>query len=509
MFRRFSASSFRRQLTQVSAVGILVLALAISLVTSGVLARRLEALLLDYLVQLTEQLGTESVFAFLSRDRDVARTRVARIQAFPGVCQAALLEPNAGPLVGPSEAGARLLAGTPGAWRQRAALAGEDRACWHFAAPVRTHPLAISPLEARRTPELLGYIYIAWEKAPLFAVRAWLVAVSGVIALAMAALAIGWLQHYLRRLTDPLSDLAGVMQRMRGGEEDVRATVTGPVEIREIGRAFNELMARLERHRAALEAAVEIRTLELREARDAALTAARYKSEFMAAMTHEMRTPLQSIIGYTQTGQQELQFLENEADPVILGSLSRCLRIVLGASDELLSRINQVLDLAALEAGRREVTLERVDLSALLDQVVSVLKPLAERNHNRVEVVREGLPQVKIDRDKLRQIVRNLLDNACKFTHDGTVRLHVCAGNGVLAVEVTDSGIGIPADQLDLIFEPFRQVDMSDTRRYGGTGLGLAIARNVCRLLGGTLTVTSTLGQGSCFRVVIPLPVAL
>jgi len=89
------------------------------------------------------------------------------------------------------------------------------------------------------------------------------------------------------------------------------------------------------------------------------------------------------------------------------------------------------------------------------------------------------------------------------------VRLQVCAGNGVLAVEVTDSGIGIPADQLDLIFEPFRQVDMSDTRRYGGTGLGLAIARNVCRLLGGTLTVTSTLGQGSCFRVVIPLPVAL
>jgi signal transduction histidine kinase len=100
-----------------------------------------------------------------------------------------------------------------------------------------------------------------------------------------------------------------------------------------------------------------------------------------------------------------------------------------------------------------------------------------------------------------------LLDNACKFTHDGAVRLRVCAGNGVLSIEVVDSGIGIPQDQLKLIFEPFRQVDMSDTRRYGGTGLGLAITKNVCQLLGGAIAVDSTPGVGSRFRVEIPLPI--
>lgn len=115
---------------------------------------------------------------------------------------------------------------------------------------------------------------------------------------------------------------------------------------------------------------------------------------------------------------------------------------------------------------------------------------------------------MELDGDKMRQIIRNLLDNACKFTREGAVLLAVRSAADRLTIEVTDSGIGIPADQLDLIFEPFRQVDMSDTRRYGGTGLGLAITRNVCHLLGGTITVTSTLGRGSCFRVVIPLPVA-
>jgi signal transduction histidine kinase len=307
-------------------------------------------------------------------------------------------------------------------------------------------------------------------------------------------------------LTDPLSDLAGVMRRVQGGEEDVRATVTGPAEIREIGRVFNALLARLEQHRAALEAAVEIRTLELREARDAALIATRYKSEFVAAMTHEMRTPLQSIMGYTQVGLRELQFLEDDANPVILGNLSESLRIVLGASDELLLRINQVLDLAAFEAGKREVVLEEVELPLLVNQVVAALKLHAARNRNRVDVVCEGLERVELDGDKLRQIVRNLLDNACKFTHDGRIEIVVRCTDDVLVIEVTDSGIGIPADQLDLIFEPFRQVDMSAARRYGGTGLGLAITKNVCQLLGGTIAVDSTPGVGSRFRVVIPRP---
>lgn len=149
-----------------------------------------------------------------------------------------------------------------------------------------------------------------------------------------------------------------------------------------------------------------------------------------------------------------------------------------------------------------------MDRSApLVDEVVAVLKLLAARNRNRVDVVCEGIERVELDGDKMRQIIRNLLDNACKFTREGAVLLAVRSAADRLTIEVTDSGIGIPADQLDLIFEPFRQVDMSDTRRYGGTGLGLAITRNVCHLLGDHHRDQYP-WPGSCFRVVIPLPVA-
>lgn len=182
---------------------------------------------------------------------------------------------------------------------------------------------------------------------------------------------------------------------------------------------------------------------------------------------------------------------------------------MLQASNELLLRINQVLELAVLEADKRNVVLEGVELPRLVDEVVTALKLLAARNRNRVEVICEGLERMELDADKTRQILRNLLDNACKFTHDGTVVLDVRSTAESVTIAVTDSGIGIPADQLDLIFEPFRQVDMSDTRRYGGTGLGLAITKSLCQLLGGTIAVDSTLGVGSRFWVEIPLPIGL
>ena len=143
--------------------------------------------------------------------------------------------------------------------------------------------------------------------------------------------------------------------------------------------------------------------------------------------------------------------MEGDADPVILGTLADYFGIVLGASGELRLRINQVLELAALEAGQREVVREGVDLPLLVNEVVVALKLLAARHRNTVEVVCEGERQVEMDGDKLRQIVRNLLDNACKFTHDGAVRLRVRAGNGVLLIEVTDSGVGIPKDQFQPI----------------------------------------------------------
>ncbi|MBS1222705.1 MAG: hypothetical protein H6R23_2325 [Proteobacteria bacterium] len=511
--------SFHRQLTLVSSVSLLGLALAISLVSSAFLSRRLDGLALELLGELTGQLAKESRIVLLGSP-DLAAARITEIAAFPGVRQAAVLKPDAEIWAMSAGAGPWPPALASSEWRNRPALTHENHRYWYFAAPVRLET-DVTPLTTPSGSQLLGYIAVAWRKEPLLQLRSGLFVLNGGLALILAVgISLG-LQYFLRRLTDPLDHLAQVIQRLQNGEVGARAAVAGPAEIREIGRMFNALLeglerhrtelerhrTELERHRTELESIVEIRTQELRSARDAALTAERYKSEFMAAMTHEMRTPLQSIMGYTQAGLREMWFLEDEADPVILGKVSNFLRIVLEASDELLSRINQVLEHAALEAGNREIKPHGVDLPLLLDQVVSIIKPLAEGNRNRLDVIRQGPAHVEMDEDKLRQIVRNLLDNACKFTHDGTVVLEVRSAPDGLTIAVTDSGIGIPADQLDLIFEPFRQVDMSDTRRYGGTGLGLAITKRVCQLLGGTLTVASTPGVGSRFRAEIPLPI--
>ena len=510
--------SFHRQLTLVSSVSLLGLALAISLGSSAFLSHRLDGLALELLGELTGQLAKESRILLLGSP-DLAAARITEIAAFPGVRQAAVLKPDAEIWATSAGAGPWPPALASGAWRNRPALTHENHRYWYFAAPVRLET-EVTPLTTPSGSQLLGYIAVAWRKEPLLQLRSGLFVLNGGLALILAVgISIG-LQYFLRRLTDPLDHLAQVIQRLQKGEAGARAAVAGPAELREIGRMFNALLeglerhrtelerhrTELERHRTELESIVEIRTQELRSARDAALTAERYKSEFMAAMTHEMRTPLQSIMGYTQAGLREMWFLEDEADPVILGKVANFLRIVLEASDELLARINQVLEHAALEAGNREIKPNGVDLPLLLDQVVSIVKPLAEGNRNRLEVIRRGPAHVEMDEDKLRQIVRNLLDNACKFTHDGTVVLEVRSAPDGLTIAVTDSGIGIPADQLDLIFEPFRQVDMSDTRRYGGTGLGLAITKRVCQLLGGTLTVASTPGVGSRFRAEIPLP---
>ncbi|HUM91621.1 MAG TPA: HAMP domain-containing sensor histidine kinase, partial [Candidatus Competibacter sp.] len=340
-------------------------------------------------------------------------------------------------------------------------------------APVHL-PTEVSPLTAPRASQLLGYLAMAWHKEPLLQVQSGLLILNGTVALILAiGIGVGF-QSVLRRLTAPLDRLARVIQRLRAGEIGARTPVAGPAETREIGHAFNALLDDIERHRAELErrrqqlerqrreleSLVEMRTQDLRAARDAALTAARYKSEFMAAITHEMRMPLQSIIGYTREGQKALVFLEEEADPVVISHFANCLGMVRQASDDLLSRINQVLDLAALEAGKQDLQLEIVDLPVLLEEVVALLKPLIERNGNRVEILFEGLHRTTLDEDKTRQIIRNLLDNACKFTRAGLVLVEVTCTRDELVIEVADCGTGIPHPLQDLIFEPFRQADM-------------------------------------------------
>jgi GAF domain-containing protein/CheY-like chemotaxis protein/tetratricopeptide (TPR) repeat protein len=238
---------------------------------------------------------------------------------------------------------------------------------------------------------------------------------------------------------------------------------------------------------------------EAQSARAAAEHANKAKSTFLANMSHELRTPLNAIIGFTRIVRKK------SADLLPAKQLEN-LDKVLTSSEHLLGLINTVLDIAKIEAGRMDVIASNFRIDALVDQCVNVATPLVKNQVTLVKELDASLGIVRSDQDKIKQIVLNLLSNAAKFTHEGSIILAVKKlDENTFTISVTDSGIGISDEALERIFDEFQQADTSTTRRYGGTGLGLAISRNLARLLGGNLTATSQLGVGSTFTLTLPI----
>jgi len=243
----------------------------------------------------------------------------------------------------------------------------------------------------------------------------------------------------------------------------------------------------------------------LKERNQALVEASEHKSRFLAHMSHELRTPLNAIIGYSEILQEDAQ---------VLGATSLVgdVRKITTSGKHLLGLINNVLDLAKIEAGRMELTQERCPVESLIDEVTTVVVPLAAKYGNRLIVESGEAPgELHTDVTKLRQILLNLLSNAAKFTHSGTITLRVRSVQDGQAIEfaVQDTGIGLTEEQLCRLFQEFSQAEPSTSRRYGGTGLGLALSRKLARALGGDITVESTPGTGSTFTAVIPRQVSL
>ena len=244
-------------------------------------------------------------------------------------------------------------------------------------------------------------------------------------------------------------------------------------------------------------------TEELVSARDSAVDASKAKSLFLANMSHELRTPLTAVIGYVEMLEEGIHELPPAAIDRDLGSIK-------SAATHLLSLINDILDLSKIEAGKLMMYPEKVDLETLLNEVVDTVKPLAAKNENSFELstaLDKHLDFVA-DSVRLRQILFNLLSNASKFTHTGSITLHAthCAvGEDTwLQFCVSDTGIGMTEEQISKLFQKFQQLDPSFTRRYGGTGLGLAISRYLAETMGGHLSVESEAGKGSTFKLILP-----
>ncbi len=224
----------------------------------------------------------------------------------------------------------------------------------------------------------------------------------------------------------------------------------------------------------------------------------RHKTAFLANMSHELRTPLNAILGFTRIVLRETraQIAQKQAEN---------LEKILASARHLVSLINATLDLTRIEAGRIEITPSQVLPAPLLDECLRSVEPLAADGVRLDARFEADLPPLWVDAEKLHQILLNLLGNAVKFTERGRIALRAATQGDRIAIEVEDSGIGIPPDKLEAVFEEFEQVDVSHTRAHGGTGLGLAIARRLARVMGGELTAVSAPGHGSTFTLTLPL----
>jgi signal transduction histidine kinase len=354
-------------------------------------------------------------------------------------------------------------------------------ALWEFQLPIRAG--------GDLTGEPIGTVAVGVSVEPLVALRRHAVRTAAIWTslLLLASLAAAVL--LARAITRPLTSLAAAADRIAGGDFAARVAADGNDELARVGSSFNAMVESLRASRVALEEKVH----ELEQVNH-------IKSEFLATVSHELRTPLNVIIGYAE------MLVDGVGGP-LAPEQQQMIESIKRYSVLQRDLITNVLDFSRLSSGAVSMHVEPFTLGPLLEEVESLYRDaLRDRPVRLVVDVAEPAPAMETDRIKLQEVVRNLVDNAIKFTEQGTVTVTVGAAHepGWVDIAVADTGCGIPPNELGSIFEAFRQIGDSSTRQTGGVGLGLSIVHRLVGVLGGSITAESQVGEGSTFRVRVP-----
>jgi diguanylate cyclase (GGDEF)-like protein len=483
---------FRHQLVLIFVTGVVALSAAIAIAVGEISTNIVREQMVGLGRQVTQTLANQSRLALLYQSEDAARDAVKSIAGFPDV---QVLEikaadgktlyrddpTNSNPLQHQSNDATEI-------------LFADDATDWIFTSPVITENIADDAFDAINgddssgAPTLLGHVAVSMSKKTLVLIQTTIfesiLLITGVIALALALT----LVRVSRRITTPIENLADTMRQARAGNTHVRAELRGQADVTDMQQAFNAMMDVL-----------ETREGDLKAARDAALELARVKGEFAANVTHELRTPMNAVLG----------MMDLLLDTKLSSRQSDYVKVAQTSGENLLALIEDILNFSKTDLGAVVVASEAVYLPELLDDVISLTSTqLLTKKLDIGYVIGDSASRtILTDASKLRQILINLIGNAIKFTRAGEVAISIDFLTGsrqFLRFDVKDTGIGIASEVQGKIFDAFTQADSSTTKEYGGTGLGLAICKQIVAFMGGEMGVTSKPGEGSLFWFVLP-----